>query len=128
MLYLAIENKIYVTVTLGWHDSRSSMYHHKHVNTSAGLETIIAYLIVMEKRQLLYSTVKRPLSKRPKIVFKTNYRLMQVKSIAKCSKGSILQYFRPSLSYQLSLRSLFCLFLSGRFTPVLLYIYANIKG
>ena len=30
-----------------------------------------------------------------KFVFKTNYRLMQVKSIAECSKGSILQYFRP---------------------------------
>ena len=30
--------------------------------------------------------------------FKTNNRLMQVKSIAECSKGSILQYFRPSLS------------------------------
>ena len=28
-----------------------------------------------------------------KLVFKTNYRLMQVKSIAECSKGSILQYF-----------------------------------
>ena len=35
---------------------------------------------------------------------KTDYCLMQVKSIAECSKGSILQYFRPSLSYQLSLR------------------------
>ena len=44
---------------------------------------------------------------------------MQVKSIAKFSKGSILQYFRPSLSYHLSFRSLFCLFLSGRFTQVL---------
>ena len=33
------------------------------------------------------------------LVFKTNYRLMQVKSIAECTKGSILQYFRPSLSY-----------------------------
>ena len=38
---------------------------------------------------------------------------MQVKSIA--------QYFRPSLSYRLSLRSLFCLFLSGRLRQVLLY-------
>ena len=66
--------------------------------------------------------VKRPLSKRPKIGFKTNYCLMQVKSIAECSKGSILQYFRASFSYHLSLRSLFCLFLSGRFTQVLLYI------
>ena len=59
--------------------------------------------------------------------FKTNYRLMQVKSIAECSKGSILQYFRPSLSYHLSLRSLFCLFLSGCFTQVLLYIIYTLK-
>ena len=56
-----------------------------------------------------------------KLVFKTmNYPLMQVKSIAECSKGSILQYFWPSLSYHLSLRSLFCLFLSDHFTQVLL--------
>ena len=31
---------------------------------------------------------------------------------------SILQYFRPSLSHHLSLRSLFCLFLSSNFTQV----------
>ena len=37
-----------------------------------------------------------------KLFFKTNYCSMQVKSIAECSKGSILQYFRPSLSYNLS--------------------------
>ena len=42
---------------------------------------------------------------------------MQVESIA---KWSILQYFRPSLSYHLSLRPLFCLFLSGHFAQVLL--------
>ena len=36
--------------------------------------------------------------------------------------GSILQYFKPSLSYHLSLRSLFCLFLSGGLRQVLLYI------
>ena len=52
--------------------------------------------------------------------FKTDYRLMQVKSIAECSKGINLQYFRPTLSYQLSLRPLICLVLSGRFTQVLL--------
>ena len=39
------------------------------------------------------------LKRRPKLVFKTDYRLIQVKTIAKCSKGSILQYFRPSLGY-----------------------------
>ena len=32
-----------------------------------------------------------------------------------------MAYFRPSLSYHSPLRSLFCLFLSGRFTQVLLY-------
>ena len=35
---------------------------------------------------------------------------MQVKSIAECSKGSILQYFRLSLSYHLSLKSFFVYF------------------
>ena len=65
--------------------------------------------------------IKWPLSKLPKLVFKTIYCLMQVKSIAECSKGSILQYFRPSLNYQLLSKFLFCLFLSGRFTQVLLY-------
>ena len=34
---------------------------------------------------------------------------------------SILQYFRPSLSYHLSLRPLFCLFLIGLLREVLLY-------
>ena len=36
---------------------------------------------------------KQPQSKTPHIGFKTIYRSMQVKSIAECSKGSILQYF-----------------------------------
>ena len=67
---------------------------------------------------------------------KTNYGLMQVKSIAecsplvksiaKCSKGSILQYFWPSLSYHLLLRSLFCLFerlLKTCFTVLTTYMY-----
>ena len=48
---------------------------------------------------------------------------MQVKSIAECSQRSILQYFRPSLGCHLSLRSLLCLFLSGRCTQVLLCMH-----
>ena len=52
---------------------------------------------------------------------KTSYHLMQVKSIAECSKGSILQSFWPSLSYHLLLRSLFCLFLSGCLGQVYMY-------
>ena len=66
---------------------------------------------------------KRPRSKRQKI----GYRLIQVKSIAECSNGSILQCFRPSFSYHLSFRSLFCLFLSCRFTQVLLYYTIILK-
>ena len=59
--------------------------------------------------------VKRPLSKDQNLVFKTNYCLIQVKSIAEY----ILQYFQPSLSYNLSLRS--CLsILSDCLTQVLL--------
>ena len=52
------------------------------------------------------TSLKRPVKKEDqKLVFKTNYRLMQVKSIAECSKGRILQYFQPSFSHHLSLRS-----------------------
>ena len=53
--------------------------------------------------------------KRQKMVFRTDYRLMH---------SAIL---RPSLSYHFSfrLRPLFRLFLSGRFTPVLLYVIIN---
>ena len=54
--------------------------------------------------------LKWQLKKDQKLVFKTDYRLMQVKSIAECSKRSILQYFEHSLSYHLYLSRLFCLF------------------
>ena len=54
------------------------------------------------KNQIKYS---KTIQKDQNLVFKTDYHLMQVKSIAECSKGSILQYFRPSLSYHSSLRS-----------------------
>ena len=50
--------------------------------------------------------------------FQDQLSLNAGKSIAECSKGSILQYFPPSLSYRLSLRSSFFLFLNGRFTQV----------
>ena len=53
--------------------------------------------------------------KRPKIGFQDRL------SLNAGQKYCILQYTRPSLSYHLSLRHFFCLFLSGRFTQVLLY-------
>ena len=62
------------------------------------------------------------------MVFKTNYCLVHIKNIAECSKGSILQYFRPSLSYYLSLRPLFCPYLSGRLRQVLLCFLSGAQG
>ena len=56
-----------------------------------------------------------------KMFFLYQLSLNAGQKFAECSKGSILQYFRPSLSYHLLLRSLFCLFLSGCFTQVWLY-------
>ena len=78
-------------------------YHHRHC-----------------KYEYSKTRVKRPLSKRPQIGFQD--QLMQVKCIAEYSNGNILQYFRPSLSYHLSLRSFFSLFLRGRFAQVLMML------
>ena len=90
--------------------------HYKKTGREVQYARITVWL---EPYQLVCKTcLKRPLKKKSKI----GYRLMQAESIAECSKGSILQYFRPSLSYHLSLRSLFCLVLSGRLRQVLLHI------
>ena len=79
--------------------------------------------LFMKPVYLLYSKtcVKRPLSKIQKIGFQEQLSLTTCQKYCRMLNRSILQYFRPSLSYQLSLRSLFCLFLSGCFTQVLLY-------
>ena len=70
-------------------------------------------------------TVKPVLSghskRRPKIVFQDRLSLNAGQKYCRMLQESILQYFRPSLSYNLSLRPLFCLFLSGYLRPVLLY-------
>ena len=64
--------------------------------------------------------VKQPLSKRQKIGFQDRLSLNAGQKYCRMLQESILQYFWPSLSYHLALRSLFCLFLSGCFTQVLL--------
>ena len=48
----------------------------------------------------------------------TKCSLMQVKSIADCSKGSILQYFWPALSNNWSWKPIFGFSESGHFTHV----------
>ena len=71
--------------------------------------------VTREERYLEYSKtcVKRPLSKRQKIGFQDQLCLMQVKSIA------ILSTF---IKLPFVIKFLFCLFLSGGFKRVLLYI------
>ena len=70
-------------------------------------------------------TVKPVLSghskKRPKICFQ--YRLSLNAGQTYCRMLPFLRYFRPSISYQLPFRSLFCLFLSGCLRQVLLYLH-----
>ena len=46
---------------------------------------------------------------------------MKVKSIAKCSPWSFLQYFWPTLAIIIGLENKFLVILSARFTQVLLY-------
>ena len=82
--------------------------------------------LVANPRTYSKTCLKRLLSKRPKNGFQDQLSLNAGRKycIAECSKGGILQYFRPALSYHLSLRSLFCLFLSDRLRQVLLFFLA----
>ena len=59
--------------------------------------------------------------RRPKIGFQDQLSLTAGQKYCRMLQASILQYFWPSLSYHLSLRPLFCLFLSGCLKQVLLY-------
>ena len=63
--------------------------------------------------------------RRPIIFFKTYYCLMHVKSIAECSKGSILQYFRPPLSCHLLLRPFLSIFEWPLKTGFTVHIWAS---
>ena len=60
-----------------------------------------------------------------KIGFQDQLSLNAGQEYCRMLQKSILQYIRPSLSYHLSLRPLFCLFLNGRLRQVLLYSRNN---
>ena len=57
--------------------------------------------------------LKQPLKRRPKIGFQDRLSLNAGQKYCRMLQKSILKYFRPSLSYHLSFRLLFCLYLSG---------------
>ena len=58
-----------------------------------------------------------------KLVFKTKYRLMQVQSIAEFNTWEHSAILLTFIKHTFFIRSLFCLFLSDRFTQVLLNAY-----
>ena len=72
-----------------------------------------------------YNTVKPVLNgysnRRPKVGFQDRLSLIAGQKYFRMLQESVPQYFLPSLSYNLSLRPLLCLFLSGRLRQVLLY-------
>ena len=60
----------------------------------------------------------------PNIGFQDQLLLNTGQNNCRMLQESILQYLQHSLSYHLSIRPLFCPFLSGRLRQVLLYIYS----
>ena len=66
------------------------------------------------KHRYSRASLKQPLKRRPKIVFQDRLSLNARQKYCRMLKESILQYFRPAISYHLSLRPLFFLLLSDR--------------
>ena len=67
---------------------------------------------LMGKKELQQNQSKR----KTKIGFQDQLSLNAGQKYCRMLQVGILQYFRPSLSYHLSSRHLFCLFYSGRIT------------
>ena len=63
--------------------------------------------------------LKRPLMNRSKIDFQDRLLLNAGQKYCRMLQESILQNFRPTLSYHMSLKPLFCLFWSGLLRQVL---------
>ena len=63
------------------------------VNNKSKLYSMLSNINIGIIIEFSKTCVKQPFSKRPKIVFKTNYHSMRVKSIAECSNRSILKHF-----------------------------------
>ena len=82
---------------------------------------------VDKHRDIVKTCVKCSLSKRLNIGFQDQLSLNAGQKYCRMLSWSILQYIRPSLSYHLSLRFLFCLYLSGHFTQVLLCLVCQDK-
>ena len=84
--------------------------------------SMLAFKVEKTVKPVLNSHLKR----RPKVGFQDRLSLNAGQKYCRMLEVSILQYFQPSLSYHLSSRLLFCLFLSGCLRQVLLqYLYSE---
>ena len=81
-----------------------------------GTQVIISKNIAYNK-----TCFKRPLKNNTKIGFQGRLSLNAGQKYCRMLQECILLYFIPSVSYHLSKRPLFCLFLSGHLRQVLLY-------
>ena len=103
-------------------------YFRPSLSYNLSLRPLLCLFVSGHFRQILlyiYSKtcLKGPLKKNTKIGFQYPLSLNAGRKYCRMLQESILQYFRPSLSYHLSLRPLFCLFLSGHLRQILLYMY-----
>ena len=96
---------------------------HEKNNTKERNQSVSAIPLINQGIYCSKTCLKRALKKKTKIGFQDRLSLNAGQQYCRMHQESILQYVRPSLSYHLSLRPLFCQFLSGRFKRVLLYIY-----
>ena len=121
--------KVYAQVhywTLWVHYAHTRYYFRLPKKSSVDPDQLfLSTLITKLAENLKYSKtcLKRPKKKIPRIGFQDRLLLNAGQKNCRMLQESILQYFWPSLSYHLSLRVLFCLFLSGRLRQVLLYEY-----
>ena len=90
------------------------------------LDYFNAITVTVTPQSVLWKCTVNPVlsrhsKRRPKICLQDRLLLNAGQKYCRMLQESILQYFWPSLSYHLSLISLFCLFLNGRLRQVLLY-------
>ena len=86
------------------------LWHHWHLLTSSNCQSVSRFALLVYDNKYSKTCLMRPLKKNTKIVFQDRLSLHTGQKYCKMLQESILQYFRPSLNYHLSLRHLFVYF------------------
>ena len=105
------------------HFWQAGLYIHEIQNFDALKISSLYYFEVKRFKCTVKPVFSGHSKRRPKIVFQDPLSLNAGQKYCRMLQESILQYFRLSLSYHLTLKPLFCLLLSGRLRQILLYCY-----